>query len=137
LSQNGRREPTPRPVPTKEELAAIRADLELMSRRAFIEPLANALACAPTPEAIIRQAERFPDRWGQLLVMLARLVGYHEKVQVDTSLAVRIGAMSDAEVEVELERVERELQAQKQAKALPAAPDAPRPEGNGGGTDQG
>ncbi len=71
------------------------------SRKPFLDKVQQILECGPTDGAIINLAERNPDRWGQLLAMLARLGGYTEKLEVEASIAMSINSMSDAELEAE------------------------------------
>ena len=107
----------------------IRAELETLSRRPFVEELATLLAHPTDPKAMQRWANRSPDRRAQALAILGRLAGYTEKVQVSHSLTVRIQEMSDAELALEfvkllprLREMEREL-AENPPKALKAKPD--------------
>jgi hypothetical protein len=67
-----------------------------------LDKLTQILNCGPTDEAIVNLAERNPDRWGQLLAIVARLGGYTEKLEVEASVSVSINAMSDAELTAEI-----------------------------------
>ena len=69
-----------------------------LSRSPFREQAARILACAPTGGALVDLAERNPDRWGQLLAIVARLAGYSDKLEVEASIQAKISCMSDAEL---------------------------------------
>ncbi len=80
----------------------IREQLESLSRRPFRTVLARLLDCAPTDAAMVAQAEKNPDRWGQTVALLARLSGYNEKLEVEGSLTMRVQDLSDAELTAQL-----------------------------------
>ncbi len=80
----------------------IREQLESLSRRPFRTVLARLLDCAPSEEAMIAQAEKNPDRWGQTVALLARLSGYNERLEVEGSLTMRVADLSDAELTAQL-----------------------------------
>ena len=76
----------------------IAAALEARSREPFRDTLVSLLAAEPDPEAIKTFADRHPDRWAQTVAIFGRLAGYHDKLRVDTSIAVNVSRMSDAEL---------------------------------------
>lgn len=73
-----------------------------LSRSPFRDKVAQILECGPTDGAIVALAEKNPDRWGQLLAMLARLAGYTDKLEVEGSITHRIDGLSDAQLEAEI-----------------------------------
>jgi hypothetical protein len=84
--------------------------LESMSRGPFRAALARILGCAPSNEAIQAQAERYPDRWGQLTAILARLSGFNEKLEIEGSLNQQVTQMSDAQLLDRLSKLEKQLE---------------------------
>ena len=52
-------------------------------------------------------AERNPDRWGQLLAIVARLAGYSDKLEVEATIQARISTMSDAELTAQIEALKQ------------------------------
>ncbi len=80
-----------------------------LSRSPFRDKVAQILACGPSDGAIVALAEKNPDRWGQLLAMLARLGGYTDKLEVEGSITHRIDGLSDAQLEAEIEAFEASL----------------------------
>ena len=78
--------------------------LENRSRGPFRALLARVLGSAPSEEAIATLAEKHPDRYGQLLAIVARTAGYTEKLEVEGTFTQRIQDLSDAELLVEAAR---------------------------------
>ncbi len=74
-----------------------------MSRSPFMDKLAQALDHGPSDEAITAIANRNPDRYAQYVAIFARLAGYSDKLEVEST--VSINSMSDAELETELARL--------------------------------
>ena len=95
--------------------AQIEAELENLSRRPFRRILAKLLENAPSDEAIEKQAEAHPDRWGQTTALIARLGGYNEKLEVEGSLNLKIQSLSDSELQALLSEYERSLDTQSNA----------------------
>jgi hypothetical protein len=91
---------------------AVREQLDGMSRDPFRDLLADVLGSAPTPDAVHDLAQRNPDRYGQLLAIVARLAGYNEKLEVQADVTTHVRDMSDAELELRIAELER-------AQALP------------------
>ncbi len=91
--------------------AVIAQQLANRSRKPFLDKVQQILECGPTDGAIVNLAERNPDRWGQLLAMLARLGGYTEKLEVEASIAMSIHDMSDAELEAQMAAFRHSLDA--------------------------
>jgi hypothetical protein len=85
----------------------VRAALDQQSRDPFRDLLADVLGSAPAPEAMHALAQRNPDRYGQLLAIVARLAGYNEKLEVEANVTTRVKDMSDAELELRLAELER------------------------------
>lgn len=83
----------------------VEKQLEERSRRPFRAIMARILECAPSPEAIALQAERYPDRWGQLAAMFAKLSGYSDKLEIEGSMSLKINDLSDSELERRLQEL--------------------------------
>ncbi len=77
----------------------ISAALKAGSREPFRELLEIFLKAAPTTEEVAEFSRRYPDRYAQGITMLAKLSGFHEKMQVDHShIIMELGQLSDAEL---------------------------------------
>ncbi len=79
----------------------IAAHVAALSREPFRRILNLFLEAAPGIEDVANLARRQPDRYVQALVMLGKLGGFHERMQVDHSHeihSVAISQMSDAEL---------------------------------------
>src|SRR5512145_2652289 len=85
-------------VPRQLQREEIEAQLEAASRLPFVGLLARLLGCAPTDAAIDAIAQKNPDRWAQMLAIVARLAGYTEKLDVNAQLDVSLHDLSDAEL---------------------------------------
>jgi hypothetical protein len=86
--------------PSREE---VRAELGALSRAPFRRILEDFLAAAPSTQAVAKAATKSPDRWAQSLSIIAKLGGYHEKLEIDGT--ARIQTLSDVEIEQEVERL--------------------------------
>ena len=87
----------------------IAAEIGALSRGPFRQVLARLLACAPSDEAITKQAENHPDRWGQTVALIARLGGFNEKLEIEGTLTQRVEGMSDAQLLVEITALKQSL----------------------------
>lgn len=54
-------------------------------------------------------AEKNPDRWAQMLAIVARLGGYNDKLEVEGSITTRASQLSDAELEALITAKLREM----------------------------
>ena len=64
----------------------------------FRDLLKRLLEAEPSVEAVQAYAERHPDRWGQLVTMIGKLAGYHERLEVESSHSVALRQLSDSEL---------------------------------------
>ncbi len=71
----------------------IAAALKAGSREPFREILEIFLDAAPNAEEVAVAARRAPDRYVQAVTMLAKLGGYHEKMQVDHNHSHKVMAL--------------------------------------------
>lgn len=69
-----------------------------LSREPFQEVLTLLIEAAPDLDDVHAFAKRYPDRWAQAVAILARLGGYHEKLQIDATVTLDVARMSDAEL---------------------------------------
>jgi hypothetical protein len=80
-----------------------------LNREPFRELLAKMLDCAPTLEALQQFSADRPDRWAQAVAIMGKLSGFPDlkqsesAVNVDHSITLKIGQLSDAELEHELQ----------------------------------
>ncbi len=77
---------------------AVAAHIDQLSREPFRDVLKRLLEAEPSIEAVQAYAERHPDRWGQLVTMIGKLAGYHERLEVESSHSVVLAQLSDAEL---------------------------------------
>ena len=87
--------------PVRMSGAEISAALKAGSREPFRELLEIFLSAAPSSEEVAEVARRAPDRYVQGVTMLAKLGGYHEKMQVDhkhTHKVMALMQLSDSEL---------------------------------------
>lgn len=66
-----------------EAAELIEKKLARLDRTPFRRELAKVVGCAPTVKNITEWAEKYPDRWGQLVVMLAGLSGFAPGINVN------------------------------------------------------
>ncbi len=106
----------------------IAAHVANLSRQPFQDLLGIVLEAQPDVASIREHGQRFPDRYGQLLVMCSGLAGYSDKLAVDhshTLNVVELMQMSDAELSERLQTALEKLGIQVNAadvidlKALP------------------
>lgn len=102
-----------RPLLTPEE---IEVQLDSLSRQPFRQVLADVLASAPSMDDIRGFASRNPDRWGQLLAIVAKLGGYHDKLEVEGNMRLKVEDMSDAELVERIKQLEGESRGQEDSK---------------------
>ncbi len=76
----------------------IAAHVANLSRAPFRDLLMRLLEAEPSVEAVQAYAERHPDRWGQLVTMIAKLSGFNERLEVETSHSVALAQLSDSEL---------------------------------------
>jgi hypothetical protein len=111
--------------PSREE---VRAELGALSRAPFRRILEDFLAAAPSTQAVAKAATKSPDRWAQSLSIIAKLGGYHEKLEIEGT--ARIHALSDVEIEQEVERlVQAELARRGEPQAVPGSGSTPGAKG--------
>jgi len=85
----------------------IRTEIYRLSRDPFRDVLSFFIASAPSPQAIRKQAQRFPDRWAQSITQLANLSGYSQlNTNLDISLSASISHMSDAEIDKRIDEIQ-------------------------------
>ena len=85
----------------KLDSKAVNAHIDALSRKPFQDVLKHILQAEPSVEAVQAYSERHPDRWGQLLTMIGKLAGYHDRLEVASSHSVvlavcrTLGSFSD------------------------------------------
>ena len=65
----------------------------------------------PDREAVHQFAKRYPDRWAQAVAILARLGGYHDKLEIDTNVTLNLSRLSDMELMQRLSETDEKLAA--------------------------
>ena len=84
----------------------IALELEVLSREPFLDILGKLLEAAPDAETVRIFSEKRPDRFAQAVAIFGRLAGFHDKLQIDASVAIDISRMSDAELMDQLAETE-------------------------------
>ncbi len=89
----------------------IAAHVAVLSREPFRQVLELFLQAAPDVDSVAEFAKRYPDRWAQALIMIGKLSGFHERMQVDHEHRhlVAIHEMSDMELMQRLHKVMKQL----------------------------
>lgn len=77
--------------------------LASMSRAPFRQVLAELIRAKPTPEAVRRFADKYPDRWAQAVSMMAGLSGFERGI-IEVNV-FNIKGLSDAELMAQLEQL--------------------------------
>ena len=79
--------------------------IQALSPEPFRDLLTRVLNAEPSQEALQAFADKHPDRWGQLVAIVAKPAGYSDKDRSRTEVNVyaQINQMSDAELLVNLE----------------------------------
>ncbi len=116
----------------------IAAHVANLSREPFRDVLKRLLQAEPSVEAVLAYAERHPDRWGQLVTMIAKLSGFNERLEVETSHSVALAQLSDSELMGRLQEKLQNLGIEPEALKLLLAekrgvPESPK-KGNGSGS---
>jgi hypothetical protein len=108
-----------------------------MNRSPFRRVLAELLECKPTPEAMRRFADKYPDRWAQAVSIMGGLSGFERGI-VEVNV-FNIKGMSDSELMKRLEQVRDEVRAITGRPPAGEVVDAevvePAPAGGGEGRD--
>lgn len=84
-------------VPIKLTAEQIKQELDRFSRDPFRIGLARALTNSPSDCDWQKFSSRQPERWVSAIVMLAKLAGYHEKVEL-LHARKSLADMSDADL---------------------------------------
>lgn len=85
--------------------------IETQAVSPFQEELSKALSAGPTEASIKKFANKHPDKWAQMLIMLGKMSGYSEKSEhtVNNNIFVKIANCSDAELKLLEEQASEEL----------------------------
>lgn len=91
------------------DLALIREHLDALTRSPFKDALTQIMGAQPDIENISLYASKYPDRWGQLVAIFARLAGYTPELKIEGTIHTKAQSMSDSELTKELERIRKLL----------------------------
>jgi hypothetical protein len=92
-------------------------ELAAQARAPFRRVLAELIGARPTPEAIRRFADKYPDRWAQAVSIMGGLAGYERGV-VEVNV-FNIKGLSDADLVKRLAEVEKQLGEQVERSRAP------------------
>lgn len=86
--------------------------LRRYSREPFQDILTELTSALPDFERLREWAEEHPDRFFSSLQAVARLAGFHEKVELDATLNLDVSKMSDSQLEALLAQKLQALEVQ-------------------------
>lgn len=86
----------------------LRAALRAYDRTPFLDVLADWIECAPSIDAIVRLAEKSPDKFIVAMTSLSKVAGFSERREV-VSLNINVKSMSDSQIEDRLEQLSSKL----------------------------
>ena len=85
------------------------------SRAPFMDVLVKLMESQPDILALQMFAKENPDKWANTVQTIARLAGYHDKLEIEQNVNVQISSMADADLMHLLRESEAEIVAlQKQ-----------------------
>jgi len=82
--------------------------LEEYNRGPFLQVLADFLECKPEKEAIEKMARAHPAEWTRALANVAKLAGFHDKLEIEGNIHHDIGQLGDAALLDKLDDLRRE-----------------------------
>ena len=92
--------PTGSRAPSAEEVREARLRrLQRGETGPFLEKLAAFLEVELEPAALQAWAQRNPDKWASAVAGLARIAGYATRTELDVSISLDVGAMSDSQLQ--------------------------------------
>ena len=85
--------------------------IQALSPEPFRDLLTRVLNAEPSQKALQAFADKHPDRWGQLVAIVAKPAGYSDKDRPSTEVNIyaQINQMSDAEIMVYIENEMRKV----------------------------
>ena len=95
--------------PVRIPESSISAALHARSREPFTDVLTALIGARPDPKALKFFADRYPHKWAQAIAIFAKLAGYHDKMEVEGTIALDIFGMSDAELMERLGEMNEQL----------------------------
>ena len=87
-------------------VAEIVAETGRLSRIPFVKALNDLLVAQPSMANLISFADTYPDRWAQAVSIMAKLAGYHDKLELTGNLTVDIGRMSDSQLMAAMQEID-------------------------------
>ncbi len=82
----------------RADINEVRSELRRFSREPFMDILATLIHSAPTPEVLQLWAAKHPDKWAAAISTMARVSGFHDKLEIETNINIKIESMGDAEL---------------------------------------
>ena len=81
---------------TREDVLA---ELKRFNRDPFQEILADMIQAIPDDRILKLWAAKHPDKWASSLATLAKVAGFHDKLEIENNINVKIGGMGDADLD--------------------------------------
>ncbi len=83
-------------------------------RSPFIEHLAQACGCLPSPDELRKFARKRPAQFAQYIATFAKLAGFTERTEsVNLTVITSLQSLSDIELEEELRKLNAQLDMQR------------------------
>jgi hypothetical protein len=79
------------------------------SREPFMDILSMFMEGKPDPLSIKRFASENPDKWANAVGTIARLAGYHDKLEIEQNINIQISQLGDADLLALLEKSEEDI----------------------------
>jgi hypothetical protein len=79
------------------------------SREPFMDILSMFMEGKPDPLSIKRFASENPDKWANAVGTIARLAGYHDKLEIEQNINIQISQLGDADLLALLEKSEQDI----------------------------
>ena len=86
------------------------SEFQAFSRQPFVEILSELVQGIPTLENIQSFANDHPDRWANCVNTMAKLSGYHEKLEIEGNVMLDVNRMGDAQLLAKLEELGEQIE---------------------------
>ena len=88
--------------------AQITEHLQNFRRDPFQNELAKLLNNSPSPGSIQKFSNKSPDRWAQSIAIMAKIAGFHERLEVDVKFKP-LSSLADSELRNMLQDLNKKL----------------------------
>jgi hypothetical protein len=88
----------------------LRRHIDLLARSPFRDALTEAFIGKPDVESIKEFANKYPDRWAQMISILSKISGYTPELKIDADIETSVKTLSLADVINRMKDAEAELE---------------------------